>query len=55
MSDPAHKGPQISAGNQYIFGEIIPKFPCIIPVGTHGDEVQENEEKKTPQHSPISL
>ena len=44
MSDPAHKGPQISAGNQHSFGEnIIPKFPRIIPVGTHGDEVQENE------------
>ena len=44
MSDPAHKGPQISAGNQHTFGEnIIPKFPRIIPVGTHGDEVQENE------------
>ena len=46
MSDPArdHKGPQISARNQHSFGEIIiPKFPRIIPVGTHGDEVQENE------------
>ena len=44
MSDPAHKGPQISAGNQHTFGEnMIPKFPRIIPVGTHGDEVQENE------------
>ena len=45
-SDPAHdhKGPQISARNQHSFGEnIIPKFPCIIPVGTHGDEVQEKE------------
>ena len=46
MSDPAcdHKGPQISAGNQHSFGEnIIPKFPRIIPVGTHGDEVQDKE------------
>ena len=46
MSDPAHdhKGPQISARNQHSFGEnIIPKFPRIIPVGTHGDEVQEKE------------
>ena len=45
-SDPAHdhKGPQISARNQHSFGEnIIPKFPRIIPVGTHGDEVQEKE------------
>ena len=44
-SDPArdNKGPQISARNQHSFGEIIPKFPRIIPVGTHGDEVQENE------------
>ena len=44
-SDPAHdhKGPQTSARNQHSFGEIIPKFPRIIPVGTHGDEVQENE------------
>ena len=45
-SDPAcdHKGPQISARNQHSFGEnIIPKFPRIIPVGTHGDEVQESE------------
>ena len=38
ISDPAHKEPQISAGNQHSFGEnIIPKFPRIIPVGTHGD------------------
>ena len=38
-----HKGPQ-TAGNQHSFGEnIIPKFPRIIPVGTHGDEVQEKE------------
>ena len=45
MSDPAHKGPQISAGNQQSFGEnIIPKFPRIIPVGTYGDEVQGNEQ-----------
>ena len=37
------KGPQ-TAGNQHSFGEnIIPKFPRIIPVGTHGDEVQESE------------
>ena len=46
MSDPArdHKGPHISARNQHSFGEnIIPKFPRIIPVGTHGDEVQENK------------
>ena len=36
-----HKGPQ-TARNQHCFGEnIIPKFPRIIPVGTHGDEVQE--------------
>ena len=44
-SDPArdHKGPQISARNQHSFGEFIPKFPRIIPVGTHGDEVQEKE------------
>ena len=45
-SDPAHdhKGPQISGRNQHSFGEnIIPKFPRIIPVGTHGDEVQEKE------------
>ena len=45
-SDPAHDhiGPQISARNQHIFGEnIIPKFPRIIPVGTHGDEIQEDE------------
>ena len=45
-SDPAHghKGPQISARNQHSFGEnTIPKFPRIIPVGTHGDEVQERE------------
>ena len=45
-SDPVHdyEGPQISARNQHSFGEnIIPKFPRIIPVGTHGDEVQEKE------------
>ena len=49
-----HKGPQ-TAGNQHSFGEIIiPKFPRIIPVGTHGDEVQKKK-KKNPQHSPISL
>ena len=35
---------QISTGSQHNFGEsIIPKFPRIIPVGTHGDEVQEKE------------
>ena len=45
-SDPAHdhKEQQISAGNQHNFGEsTVPKFPRIIPVGTHGDEVQEKE------------
>ena len=45
-SDPAHEHIQqeISARNQHNFGEsIIPKFPRIIPVGTHGDEVQEKE------------
>ena len=45
-SDPAHdhKEQQISARNQHNFEEsIIPKFPRIIPVGTHGDEVQEKE------------
>ena len=49
MSDPArdHKGPQIFARNQHSSGEnIIPKFPRIIPVGTHGDEVQEKEKEK---------
>ena len=41
-----HKGPQ-TAGNQHSFGEnIIPKFPRIIPVGTHGDEVQKKKKKK---------
>ena len=44
--DPAHdhKGQEISTINQHNFGEsIIPKFRSIIPVGTHGDEVQEKE------------
>ena len=42
-----HKGQENSARNQQICGEdIIPKFPRIIPVGTHGDylTVQEKEE-----------
>ena len=39
-SNPAPEQ-QISARNQHNFGENIPKFPRIIPVGTHGDEVQE--------------
>ena len=46
VTDPAHdhKGQEISAGNQHNFGEsIVPKFPRIIPVGTHGDKVQEKE------------
>ena len=39
-----HKGQEISARNQHNGGEdIIPKFQCIVPVGTHGDEVQEKE------------
>ena len=39
-----HKQQKISARNQHNFGEsIIPKFPRIIPVGTHGDKVQEKE------------
>ena len=45
-SDPAHdhKEQQFFSRNQHNFGEsIIPKFPRIIPVGTHGDEVQEKE------------
>ena len=45
-SDPGHdhKGQQISAGSQHSFEEsIIPKSPRIIPLGTHGDEVQEKE------------
>ena len=45
-TDPAHdhKEQQISARNQHNFGEsIIPKFPRIIPVGTHGDKVQKKE------------
>ena len=33
------KGHQSSATN--VAGNIIPKFPRILPVGTHGDEVQE--------------
>ena len=42
-----HKGQENSARKQQICGEdIIPKFPRIIPVGTHGDylTVQEKEE-----------
>ena len=49
MSDPArdHKGPKIFARNQRSFGEnTIPKFPRIIPVGTHGDEVPKKKKKK---------
>ena len=45
-SDAVH-GHKISARKQYNSGEdIIPKFPCILPVGTHGDDltVQQNEE-----------
>ena len=44
--DPAHdyKEQEISARNQHNFGEsIIPKFPRIIPVGTHGDKVQKKK------------
>ena len=41
-----HKGPQ-TAENQHSFGEnIVPKFPRIIPVGTHGDEIQKKKKKK---------
>ena len=44
MSDPAHKGQQISVRNQHNYGEnIITKFLRIIPVGTHGDKVKEKE------------
>ena len=42
-----HKGQENSARNQQICGEdIIPKFPRIIPVGTHGDylTIQKKEE-----------
>ena len=42
-----HKGQENSARNQHNCGEdIIPRFPRIIPVGTHGDylTVQEKEE-----------
>ena len=45
-TDPAHdhKEQQISARNQHNFGEsIVPKFPRIIPVGTHGDKVKKKE------------
>ena len=39
-----HKGQEISARNQHNGGEdIIPKFQCIVPVGTHGDKVEEKE------------
>ena len=39
-----HKGQEISARNQHNGGEdIIPNFQCIVPVGTHGDEVEEKE------------
>ena len=46
VTHPAHdnKEQEISARNQHTFGKsIIPKFPRIIPVGTHGDEVQKKE------------
>ena len=40
----SHKGQESFSRNQHNSGEgIIPKFPYIVPVGTHGDEVQEKE------------
>ena len=39
-----HKVQEIAARNQHSCEEdIIPKFQCIVPVGTHGDEVEEKE------------
>jgi len=43
-----HKGQENSVRNRHNCGEdIIPKFPRILPVGTHGDEVEEKEKKET--------
>ena len=43
-----HKGQEYSARNQHNGGEdIIPKFPRIIPVGTHGDYLTAQEKEET--------
>ena len=43
-----HKGRKNSARNQHNVGEdIIPKFPRIIPVGTHGDYLTPQEKEET--------
>ena len=43
-----HKGRKNSARNQHNDGEdIIPKFPRIIPVGTHGDYLTPQEKEET--------
>ena len=43
-----HKGRKNSARKQHDGGEdIIPKFPRIIPVGTHGDYLTEQEKEET--------
>ena len=43
-----HKGQEIFARNQHNFGEdIIPRFPHILPVGTHGDYLTVQAKEKT--------